>query len=279
MEAKKYLWEKSAEYWLDTHTLDFSLGTDDKGDELNVLSIAMSEIDSELEQWERSIADLQVPAGMGEYDTAAFADKYSRQKAEIRLRMKALQTIKQRIKTRCVNYAIGIERQLQAQSKSHSFLAEVHNEVNNYFKSRSDEVYTKLQKAVQLVDSTDPEDCSLLLTQVRRAMKACADFFYPPANRKVMCADGKERVLGDEQYLNRLYEFMGTKFAKSSSSDLLFSELDHLSVFARRLNDVASKGVHAAVSPKEAKQGLLGLYMFLYNVTSRLERESSQETA
>lgn len=94
-----------------------------------------------------------------------------------------------------------------------------------------------------------------------------------------MCADGKERVLGDEQYLNRLHEFMATKFAKSSSRDLLFSELDHLSVFARRLNDVASKGVHAAVSAEEAKQGLLGLYMFLYNVTSRLERESSQETA
>ena len=156
MEAKKYLWEKSAEYWLNTHTLDFSLGTDDKGDELNVLSIGMSEIDPELEQWERSIADLQVPAGMGEYDNAAFADKYSRQKAEIRLRMKALQTIKQRIKTRCVNYAIGIERQLQAQSKSHSFLAQVHNEVNNYFKARSADVYTKLQKAAQLVDSTDP---------------------------------------------------------------------------------------------------------------------------
>jgi len=106
-------------------------------------------------------------------------------------------------------------------------------------------------------------------------MKASADFFYASTNENVMCADGKERVVGDEQYLNRLQEFLATKFAKSSSRDLLRSELELLSVFARRLNDVASKGVHGEVSPEEAKQGLLGLYWFLFNVTSRLQRESS----
>jgi hypothetical protein len=274
-DAQKFIWEHSLEYWLDTHTLDFSLGTNDKGKEKNVLAIGISEIDPELEQWERSIADLQVPSGMGEYDTAAFTDQYTNQKAQIRLRMKAMQTIKQRVKTRCLNYAIRIERQLQAQNKSQSFLAQIHTDVNNYFKAHSEEVYTKLHKASQLVDSNDPEDYSLLLTQVRRAMMASADFLYPPAEEMVICADGKERLLGKEQYLNRLQEFLATTFAKSSSSDLLLSELEYLSVFARRLNVVASKGVHTDVSPIEAKQGLLGLYMFLYNVTSRLEQESS----
>ena len=33
-------------------------------------------------------------------------------------------------------------------------------------------------------------------------------------------------------------------------------------MFVRRLNDVASKGVHTDVSHEEAKQGLIGLYMF-----------------
>jgi predicted DNA binding CopG/RHH family protein len=273
-EARKYVWEHSVEYWLETHTLAFSFGKDENGDEKNVLAVGISEIDSELEQWERSIADLHVPAGMNSYDTAAITNNYMRQKAEIRLRMKALQTVKQRIKAHCLNYAIRIERQLQAQGKSQSFLAQVHTEVNNYFKAHSENVYTKLQKAAQLVDSDDSEDCSLLLTEVRRAMKASADFFYPPTNKNVMCADGRERVLDEEQYLNRLHEFLATKFAKSSSRDLLRSELEHLAVFARRLNDVASKGVHGEVNPDEGKQGLLGLYMFLFNLTSRLQRES-----
>jgi hypothetical protein len=274
-EAQKFLYEKSLEYWLDTHSLDFSLATDDYGEDPNVLVIGAGEFDPELEQWERSIQDMAVPTGMGEFDTAAFTDRYNNQKAQIRLRIKAIQTVKERLRTRCLNYAIRIERQLEAQRKAQSFLEQAQNDVNNYFKAHSEDVYTKLQKAAQLVDSDNPEDLSLLLTQVRRAIKAAADFFYPPRDQVVKCSDGTERVLGDEQYLNRLQEFLANRLAKSSSRDLLRAELDHLAVFARRLNDIASKGVHATVSFSEAKQGLLGLYLFMYNLCSHLDEKSS----
>lgn len=265
-EARKLLWEISLEYWLDSHTLDFTLSTDDNGEERNILDIGVGELDSELEKWEHSIQDMTIPPGMGEFDTAAFTDRYNNRKAQIRLRMQAIQTVKERIKTRCLNFAIRIERQLEAQQKSQSFLEQTQNDVNNYFKAHSEDVYTKLQKASQLVDSDNPEDLSLLLTQVRRAIKSAADFFYPPSNQAIKCSDGVERYLGDEQYLNRLKESLATRLAKSSSRDLLRAEFNHLAVFARRLNQVASKGVHANVSLSEAKQGLLGLYMFLYNI-------------
>jgi hypothetical protein len=65
-----------------------------------------------------------------------------------------------------------------------------------------------------------------------------------------------------------------TTFRKSTSRDLLKADLDYLAVFARKLNDVASKGVHAEVSAQEAKQGLLGLYTFLFNVSYKLQEES-----
>lgn len=162
-----------------------------------------------------------------------------------------------------------------AQSKSEGFLDQVHNEVNNYFKVHSEDVYAKLQKAGQLIGSSDPEDLSLLLTQVRRAIKSAADYFYPATDALIICADGKERQLGDEQYLNRLQEYLATAFEQSSSRDLLRAELDQLAVFARRLNEVASKGVHSDVSAREAKQGFLGLYTFLYDVILRLQERSS----
>ena len=52
------------------------------------------------------------------------------------------------------------------------------------------------------------------------------------------------------------------------------AEVALLATFFRRLNDVASKGVHANVTAQEAKQGLVGLYMFLYNVIGRLQNAS-----
>lgn len=278
-EARKFLFEKSLEHWLEIHTVE--LGYDDehvnRGDKRNILKIAAGEIETELVQWENSIADLTVPAGMDPFDMAAFTDGYTREKAKIRLRIRAIQTIKARLKTRCLNYAIQMERQLEAQKKTQTFLEDVQSEVNNFFKAHSIGVYHKLHKAAQLAISNDVEDSSLLLTEVRRALKAAADYFYPPVSGKIECSDGVQRSLGNDEYLNRLQEFLAINMNRSAAKDLLESELDYLAVFMRRLNDIASKGVHASVTLVDSKQGLVGLYLFLYNVCTRLSKNPDTE--
>jgi len=271
-EVFDFVVKLSLEHHLRCRTLDFKPGTDKTGDR-NILVVPVGEFDSEFARWEGVLNDLKVPPGMTPYDTAFFTDSYHTEKAHIRLRLKAIDTVKQRIKVNCYNYAVTLERQIAAQQNSQSFLEEIQNEVNNYFKAHSDDVFTKLQKAAQLVDSQNPEDLSLLLTQVRRAIKAAANFFYPSRSGKVTCSDGKERDLSDDQYLNRLHEYLATTFSRSSGAELLGAELKYLSAFARRLNDLACKGVHADVCASEAKQGLVGLYMFLYNVIANLQRE------
>jgi predicted DNA binding CopG/RHH family protein len=270
-ESQKKINDISLHYHLDLHTLDFSWGKAENGEENNVLSISVGEIKPEIEQLERSIDDLKLPQGMGEYDAAAFTDRYNERKINIRVKISALYTIKERIKSRCLNYAITIEKQLQAQAKSSEFLQDCQTLVNNYFKQHSDDVYKKLQKATQLLDSNQSEDNSLLLTQIRRALKSAADYFYPPQSKPVICSDGETRNFGDEQYLNRLQEFISSKIRKSSSKQLLQSEFEYLSVFARRLNSVASKGVHAEVTSVEAKQGLIGIYMLLHNIIIKIQ--------
>jgi hypothetical protein len=280
-EARKLIAKLSLERWLDLHTLDFSLtpGEDDDddldpGDRHKVGMFAAGELDSRLAQWEGTIEDLSVPPGMGPFDTAAFADRLMREKAAARVQITAIQMIKSRLKTRCLNYAIQIERQLDAQRKSQSFLEGVQNDVNNFFKARSEDVFNKLLKAAQLATSSDLEDSALLLTEVRRALKAAADYFYPPVERKVVCADGVERALGNEQYLNRLHQYLAERVVASTSKEMLEAELDHLSSFFRRLNDMASKGVHTNVTLAEAKQGLVGLYFLLFNISRHVTIET-----
>ncbi|MFP5238958.1 MAG: hypothetical protein ACLGQW_03915, partial [Acidobacteriota bacterium] len=272
-EVRQFILETSLNRWLDAHMVELNFNDDhnlDNGDKRNILKIAVGEIDAELDQWERTIADMVVPAGMSPFDAAAFTDHFTREKAQIRLRIKAIQTIRARLKARCLNYAIQMERQLILQQQSQGFLESVQNEVNNYFKSRSDDVYQKLNKAAQLAASNDLEDSSLLLTEVRRALKSAADYFHPPMNGKTICSDGVERTLGNDEYLNRLHEFLAINVRRSTSKDLLTVELNHLSSFMRRLNEMASKGVHASVELSESRQGLVGLYFFLYNMSKRL---------
>jgi hypothetical protein len=275
LEAQKYIFTTTHERWLQSRTLPYSFGTSDSGGQKNILISSVGEFPGEIEQCERYIADLVLPPTMGEFDTAAFTDRNQGTKAGLRLRIRAINTIKSRVLNFCLNFAIQVERQVDAQSKTVSFLTEAQNEVQNYFKNRSDDVYQKLQKVNQLIDSTNSEDKSLLLTEVRRAIKSVADYFFPPRTGLITCSDGKERSLGDEQYLNRLQEYLATQFKSSSSKNLLMAELEYLLVFARKLNHIASKGVHADVSLAEAKQGFLGLYMFLYNVCQRLESKEA----
>jgi hypothetical protein len=272
-EAQEFIYKNSFERWLKSRTLSFSFSGDDENQEpRNCLAISVGELPEDLRQCEKYITDKKIPPTMGEFDTAAFTDRYDLIKSQLRLRIRAINTIKDQVLNRCLIFAIGVEKQLAAQRKTVNFLQSAQNEVQNFFKSRSEDVYQKLQKANQLVDSDSIEDLSLLLTQIRRAIKAAADYFLPPEKSARQCSDGVERTLGDEQYLNRLHEFVYTTFPRSTSTDLLRAELDYLLVFARRLNDISSKGVHANVTEAEAKQGFLGLYLFLFNVCQRLER-------
>lgn len=280
-DAQKLIFEMSLERWLDVHVIESFTSSADRhkpdGEKRNVLAIAVGELDGELEQWERAIADMTLPSGMGEFDTAAFTDRFVNEKAAIRLRIKALQTLKARVKTRCLNYAIQIERQLSLQQQNQGFLESVQNDVNNFFKARSEDVFNKLLKAAQLATSSDLEDSALLLTEVRRALKAAADYFYPPVEGKVLCTDGVERSLGNEQYLNRLHQYLADQVEGSTSKEMLEAELDHLSSFFRRLNDMASKGVHANVTLAEAKQGLIGLYFLLFNISRHVSEGTPRQ--
>jgi hypothetical protein len=268
-EAVEFLWKSTLEHWIDERTLDFSLDPD--LDDKNVLGMGVDGLRAEIGQLEKAIEDLRLPPGMGDYDTAAFTHKYNNIKAQYRIKIRACLTIWERIRTRCLYYASRVEGQIQSQDRTSGFVERVQADVNNYYAARSEAVYSKLQKAASLIDSTDPEDHALLLTSIRRAVKAVADYHFPPTAETVVGPDGQPHQLGDEQYLNRLQQFCYERFPSSASSKLLRAELDYLNVFVKRVNDVASKGVHSEVTHVEARQGLLGLYMFLSNLIGKLD--------
>lgn len=269
-ERQEYIWKITQDRWIEERTIPSSGSVEHEDDK--VLAMGAGELRREIEQMEGSIADLCLPPGMGEFDTAAFTDRYSSLKVQMRAKIRACNAVLERIRTRCLYYASRMESQIAAEARTSDLVGSIQTEVHNYFAERCEAAYNSLRKAASLIGSRDAEDSALLLTSIRRAVKGVADFFYPPVSDPVVCLDGRVRNLGEEQYLNRLQEFCARQFPTSTSADLLRSELDLLSVFIRRLNDVASKGVHANPSPMEARQGLLGVYLFLSNLIAKLDR-------
>ena len=268
-KSRNFLKMMTYERWFAERTLDFSADPDDE--ERTVLVLGVGALHREVERLAEVISDLKLPPGMGEFDTAAFTDRYDTHKSQMHLKILECNTVLERVRTRCLHYASRVESQLTAQKEGADFIANIQNDVHNYFAACSESAYQRIVKAAQLVGSTDSEDHSLLLTEIRRAIQTVADYYYPPVTGLVKCQDGKERKLGKDEYLNRLQEFVRQKFPATASNKLLQAELDYLSAFARRLSEVASKGVHNDVSAAEARQGLLGLYIFLSNLILKLE--------
>jgi hypothetical protein len=181
----------------------------------------------------------------------------------------------ERVRTRCLQYATRVESQLAAQVKTGNLISSIQQDVDNFYAARSEPVYQALAKSVQLAASGNSEDHSLSLVGVRRALKAVADYHHPAVEGSVVCHDGRSRLLGEEQYLNRLEEFCRCTFGQGKSGDLAKAELDLVGAFIRRINDIASKGTHAAVTSVEARQGVLGTYMFLSNLISKIQDVSA----
>jgi hypothetical protein len=263
--AQSALWKATLERWIQERTVSH-LPTDDDG--RNVLAMGVAELKHDIAQMEKSIEDLRLPPGLGEYDTAAFTDQHVRLKGEMRLKVRACHEVLERIRTRCYHYASRVEGQLAAEVRTSDVVADVQREVHNFYAARCEPAFQSLSKAASLLGSANAEDHALLLTSIRRAVKAAADYHFPAQDTPVKLPDGSSRNLDDAHYLNRLHEFC-RQGLDSTADELLRAELDLLAVFARRLNDVASKGVHAQVSPLEAKQGLLGVYVFLSNLIAR----------
>jgi len=272
-EARQRLWKETLERFLQERTFEGLDDDEDKlppGDRKNVVVLSVGVLQKEPERLEQRIADLQVPHGMGPFDTAAFTDRNNQLKYLIRRQLTGFSAVLDRIRTRCFEYASRVERQLDAQSKTESLLGRIQNNVNNYFAARCDPVYQKLIKASSLIDSSNPEDHSLVLTTIRRAVKATADHFYPPKDGVVIDEDGNQHGLGNEQYLNRLEEF-SKSFGSGTAADLLRAELSALMVLIRKVDKIGSKGVHSDVTRTDAEQGLLGLYLFLANLIAKLD--------
>ena len=278
-EASRFFVERSGTLWQDTHDVGFNMASGIHGEEKRVFTISIGDVDAELNHVAAIEGVYKLPSGLGEFDTAAFYDRSINDLMGFRLRARGLSTLRARIKARCFEYAITIERQLQAQRPPVAFLHDVQMQVNNYFKGRDKKVYDKLRKAAEIVYGDNAEDHALVLTEIRRAINAVADHLYPPRPEPVLCSDGQTRKLGPDQYLNRLEQFLSeTSAASSTATELLKAEFGLLMVFVRRLNSIASKGVHADVEPLEARQGLVGIYLFLYSLTRHLELNQPDST-
>ena len=101
----------------------------------------------------------------------------------------------------------------------------------------------------------------------RRILKEVADNLYPSTD-EVIKIGKKEIKLGEEQYINRLIQYIDGKSNSKTYKNIVGSSLEDIGKKLDALNDAACKGTHADVTKFEAERYLIYTYLFLGDILS-----------
>jgi hypothetical protein len=158
---------------------------------------------------------------------------------------------------------------------SHKFRALAGN-IFERFKTSSDAILgqlcpdaiAKLNHAIERASNTNPEEWAAAATSCRRVLKAFADAVFPPRAEPV---DG--HPVTDAHFINRLYAFAKQHGSKAIERQFLaLEEIEALGATAEKLNDLASKGVHADIKQDEVLMAILRTYVLLMQLAQLAPR-------
>ncbi len=130
------------------------------------------------------------------------------------------------------------------------------------------ETLSRIDIIYQRLASDDPEAISQALITCRRLIDAFADQVFAPQDEPRLL-DGQSIALGPEHPLNRIKAFIDDNSASHSRSNRL----------KRRLTDLYERvnaGVHADVSPEEARFLFLDTYLLLGEILSLAVVEAAE---
>lgn len=241
----------------------------------NIIVFGIGEIEIELDRWLDTYNNAQTPQGMHPFDTAYYDDQNFRLRMNAQVWISHYKSILERIRNRVYDFLSQTEKQiLYGQLYSDAF-----EQNRQYVELRlgqlCPEALSKFVAAFRRSKENDPESWAQALTSCRRLLKDLADTFYPATNESVVGADGKTRVMANEEYKNRLWQFVYEQLGHSTSSDLLLESVQDLGNRIDRLYDLTSKGVHADVSDFEVNQCLIQAYILIGDILRIADKNSA----
>ena len=127
----------------------------------------------------------------------------------------------------------------------------------------------QLMLTFKSVASDKEEEWSQALTTCRRLLEGLADRLLPASSES-----HKGRVLGQTQYVNRIWVFMDKAIESETNRDLAKSHVDFLGSWLEKTNKIAHKGVHADVDRLEAVKAVFHTYLVVADILGYAEKKA-----
>lgn len=117
--------------------------------------------------------------------------------------------------------------------------------------------------------SKNPENWSNAVHSCRRILKDLADAIYPPTKNIKKGIDGKSHELGEEQYINRIIEFITQKSKSETYIKIVGSHLRFIGDRLKSILEGSHKGTHTNITDREeANRIVVYTYLLLGDILS-----------
>lgn len=254
----------------------------DKSDPDNsrsILGLNVHEIEAKMSHLAQMVEDRTTPRHLHPHDYMYLEDRNAATRHEAQAMLHDVQVVHQRLHTAVHELFSRWEAELSLGQQTSDLIEQNRRYVDRRLTEIAPDIRRQFDSAFDRTHANDVESRSHAVTPCRRILKALADVLYPARIEPVTGADGKERVLTDDRYVARLWQFTFDRLSGKAAGRLLGGRIEDLGARIDRLYEISSKGVHAEVSEFEANQCVIQTYMLtgdllrLYDGGSAIESD------
>lgn len=236
--------------------------------EPKILIYSVNEIEAELNSSREKRADATNTSGMHQLDKYYIETEKSKTNNFLIDYENGILKILSRIKNRVHEYLTSVELDLIRGKNLSSYFDSTKSLVDQYLVNLSPQFNDKIKSLDErLNDGTEISYSQALLT-IRVMIKDFADFIYPATNKPVQCSDGKLRILTDEKYVSRIWQYIFEQFKVTSSTsfEIVKEQIGDLGKRIDLVYQKSCKGVHTSVNSLETYQCIILFYVSLGDI-------------
>lgn len=244
-------------------------------DEDKICICSVQEIEDSVEYYHLEASGATPPNGLHPVDLYFIEKQYRSDRTFLLSVSKEYTTVLRKIENRVHDFLSLTEKQLLYGQINADVFESNRRYVDGKLNSLSPEAFNQFVAAYQRSRELTPESRSQAVLSCRRILKTIADNLYPASAKPVKCSDGIERVLTDDKYISRLWQYIYVTMGKSSSRDLLTSQISDVGNRIDHLYELSSKGVHADVDEFELNQCIIQTYITIGDILRIADRVSA----
>jgi hypothetical protein len=174
----------------------------------------------------------------------------------------------EKVKSRLYEFVFNVNYELKFGEITEDIFTRKRITVDTTLKDICPEAVQKFISVYENLKSDNDEDWANAVHTCRRIIKEVADTLYPPSDEPIKLPSGKTIKIGEDQYINRLIQYIESKSTSQKFSSIVGS---HLSFIGERLDgvhDAANKGTHAEVTLDEAERYIIYTYLVIGDILS-----------